>query len=89
MDNNGGSSAEIRRRSILAREATAKLTHIWRDCAITRNTKLRLLKTLIFPVFLYGAETWTIKANDRRRVDTLEMVGLSEDAACTVDDQTD
>ena len=50
VDNNASSSAEIQRRICLTREATTKLTRIWRDRPITPNTKL---KTLVFPVFLY------------------------------------
>lgn len=73
IDSNGGSTAEIRRRIVLAREATVKLTKIWKDRNLTRNIKLRLLRTLVFPIFLYGAETWTIKAGDRERIDAFEM----------------
>ena len=49
------------------------MRHVKKDRAITRNTKLWLLKILVFPVFLYGAETWTIKVDSRRGIDVLEM----------------
>lgn len=73
VDKDGGSTKEIRRRIILARAAVSKLTVVWKDAAITRRTKLRLLHTLVFPVLLYGAETWTIKMADRRSIDAFEM----------------
>ena len=73
VDSEGGSTKEIKRRIALARDATVRLTTIWKDRAITQGTKLKLLKTLVFPVFLYAAETWTIKMADRKRIDAFEM----------------
>ncbi|RVE41762.1 hypothetical protein evm_013591 [Chilo suppressalis] len=53
--------------------AVEKLTKIWKDRRITRNTKARLMRCLVFPIFLYGAETWTLRMRDRRKIDALEM----------------
>ena len=55
------------------RSAVEKLTKIWQDRRITKNTKVRLMYCLVFPIFLYGAETWTIRQQDRRKIDALEM----------------
>ncbi|KAL4098550.1 hypothetical protein QTP88_023137 [Uroleucon formosanum] len=56
-----GSSREIKRRVTLRRESVSRLTPIWTDNHISRNSKLRLLKALTFSVMLYGSETWTLK----------------------------
>lgn len=53
-------------RIIFVKEALMKFTGIWKDRAIMRNTKLRLLEVLIFPVVMYGIETWAIKVEDQR-----------------------
>lgn len=73
IDNSGSCEGEIRRRIALARTAVTKLTKIWKDTAITKNTKLRLLNSLVFPIATYGAETWTLKKSDTRRIDAFEM----------------
>ncbi|XP_075210340.1 uncharacterized protein LOC142317672 [Lycorma delicatula] len=61
VDKNGSSSAEIRRRIILAKEALMKLTAVWDGREITRNTKQRLLGTSVSVLVMYGVEIWTIK----------------------------
>lgn len=71
--NSGGCEDEIRRRLAMARTATAKLTKIWKDNGITKNTKLRLINTLFFSIATYAAETWTIKIADVKRISTFEM----------------
>lgn len=73
VTNTGDCETGIRRRIAMARNSTAKLTRIWKDTSITINTKLRLIRTLIFPIATYAAETWTMKIADRRRIDALEM----------------
>ncbi|CAG9827019.1 unnamed protein product [Diabrotica balteata] len=57
----------------MARTATAKLIKIWKDRTITRNTKLRLVNALIFPIATYAAETWTLKKIDRSKIEAFEM----------------
>lgn len=71
--NSGGCEAEIRRRVAMARNATTKLTKIWKTSAITRRTKLRIANSLIFPIAMYGSETWTLKESDKQRINALEM----------------
>lgn len=73
ISNTGSCEQEIRRRIGMAKGAMGQLERIWKDRKITQNTKVMLVKTLVFSIFLYGAETWTLKSNDRRRVDAFEM----------------
>ncbi|KAI8437457.1 hypothetical protein MSG28_011780 [Choristoneura fumiferana] len=73
VTNAGGCEDEIRRRCAVTRSSVEKLTKIWKDRRITRNTKVRIMRCLVFPIFLYGAETWTLRKQDRRKIDALEM----------------
>lgn len=73
ISNAGGCEDEIRRRGAITRSAVERLGRIWKDRRITKNTKVRLMKCLVFPIFLYGAETWSLKLQDRRKIDALEM----------------
>ncbi|VEN60256.1 unnamed protein product [Callosobruchus maculatus] len=67
IDNSGGCKNEIRRRNQQIGVAMAKLTKIWRDHNITKATKMSLVQSLVFSVFLYASETCTIKKTDRYR----------------------
>lgn len=69
----GGSTNEIKRRIAIARNAMSNLEKIWKDRQITTNTKKRLVRSLIHPIFLYGAESWTLCTADRNRADAFEM----------------
>ena len=73
INNKGGCEDEIRRRIGMAKNAMIRLDKIWKDNNIHKNTKLRLVKTLMFSIFFYGAETWTMRASERRRIDAFEM----------------
>lgn len=73
LESKGGSEGEIKRRIQLARSAMAKLTRIWKDSSVTKNTKIELVRTLIFSIFLYGAETWTIRKSERIRINSFEI----------------
>ncbi|VEN63176.1 unnamed protein product [Callosobruchus maculatus] len=53
--------------------AMTKLTKIWRDHNITKATKMSLVQSLVFSIFLYASETWTVKKADRARIDAFEM----------------
>lgn len=55
------------------KSAMTELNKVWRDRNITNRTKVHLVRTLVFPIALYGVETWTIKAADRKRIDAFEM----------------
>lgn len=71
--NKEGCEEEIRRRITLARTSMSNLTKIWKDRHITKNIKKTLVNTLVFSVFSYGSESWTIKSGDRQRIDAFEM----------------
>ncbi len=73
VDANGGSSAEIRRRIALGKSAMTRLRNVTCNRIISRKTRKRLIKSLVFSVFLYASETWTLKADDKRRIDAFEM----------------
>ncbi|KAJ0176148.1 hypothetical protein K1T71_008322 [Dendrolimus kikuchii] len=65
ISNNGGCTEEIKRRMAITRSAMDRLGKIWRNRNITKATKMRLVRALVFPIFLYGAETWTIREMKR------------------------
>lgn len=73
VSNGGGSSHEIRRRSAIAKEAMTRLTTIWKSHQINLVTKVNLVKSLVFSVFLYGAECWTLRESDKEKIDAFEM----------------
>ncbi|VEN45210.1 unnamed protein product [Callosobruchus maculatus] len=72
IDNSGSCENEIRRRIQQARVAMTKLTKIWRDHNITKATKMSLVQSLVFSIFLYASETWSVKKADRARIDAFE-----------------
>ena len=49
------------------------LTKIWKDKNITKGTKKRLVKAMVFPVALYGCEAWTLKAKEKKKINSFEM----------------
>ncbi|XP_012548777.2 uncharacterized protein LOC101741398 [Bombyx mori] len=73
ISNRGRSETEIRRRIGMAKSAMSQLNKIWRDRNILRKTKVQIVETLVFLIFLYGAETWILKESDRRHIDAFEM----------------
>ena len=64
ITNEGGCSIEIRRRTAMARSEMIKLSNIWKDRGITKNTKTRLVQALIFPIATYACESWTMTKAD-------------------------
>ncbi|VEN42234.1 unnamed protein product, partial [Callosobruchus maculatus] len=50
-----------------------KLNKIWRDHSITKATKMSLVQSLVFSIFLYASETWTVKKAVPARIDAFEM----------------
>ena len=67
------SSHEIKRRLLLGRKATTNLNSILKSRDITLLTKISLVKATVFPVVIYGCESWTIKKAEHRRTDTFEL----------------
>ena len=49
------------------------LTTVWKDRGITLQTKVKLVKALVFPIVLYGAETWTMRKTERKKIDAFEL----------------
>ena len=69
----GDCSLEIKRHWLLGRKAMTKLDCILKSRDITFPTKVRLVKAMVFPVVMYGCESWTIKKAECRRIDTFEL----------------
>ena len=72
-------SRDIKRRSLLGREATASLDSTLKSRDITLPTKVRLVRAMVFPVVMYGCESWTIKTAECQRIDALNC-GVGEDS---------
>ena len=66
-------SREIKRRLLLARKAMTNLDSILKSTDVTLPTKVRLVKAMVFPVVMYGCESWTIKTAECRRIDAFEL----------------
>ena len=62
-------SHEIKRRLLLGRKVMTNLDSIFKSRDITLPTKVRLVKPMVFPVVMYGCESWTVKKAERRRID--------------------
>ena len=75
----GDCSHEIKRHLLLGRKVMTNLDSILKSRAITLPTKVRLVKAMVFPVVMYGCESWTIKKTERRRTDALNC-GVGEDS---------
>ena len=65
----GDCSHEIKRYLLLGRKAMTNLDSIFKSRDITLPTKVRLVKAMVFPVVMYGCESWTIKKADCQRMD--------------------
>ena len=68
----GDCSHEIKRRLLLGRKVMTNLDSIFKSRDITLPTKVHLVKAMVFPVVMYGYESWTIKKAERRRTVVLE-----------------
>src|SRR5574340_629499 len=69
----GYCSHEIKRRLLLGRKAMTNLDSILKSRNITWSTKVCLVKAMVFPVVMYGCESWTIKKAERQRIDAFEL----------------
>ena len=69
----GDCSCEIKRRLLLGRKAMTNLESILKSRDITLPTKVRLVKAMVFPVVMYGCESWTIKKAECPRIDAFEL----------------
>ena len=69
----GDCSHEIKRCLLLGRKVMTNLDSIFKSRDITLPTKVHLVKAMVFPVVMYGCESWTIKKPERRRLDAFEL----------------
>ena len=69
----GDCSHEIKRRLLFGRKVMTKLDSIFKSRDITLPTKVRLVKAMVFPVVMYGCESWTVKKAKRPRIDAFEL----------------
>ena len=74
----GDCSHEIKRHLLLGRKVMTNLDSIFKSRDITLPTKVRLFKAMVFPVVMYGCESWTVKKAERRRIDLFNR-GVGED----------
>ena len=64
---------EIKRRLLLGRKVMTNLASIFKSRDITLPTKVHLVKAMVFPVVMYGCESWTVKKAECRRIDAFEL----------------
>ena len=69
----GDCSHEIKRHLLLGRKVMTKLDSLLKSRDITLPTKVHLVKAMVFPVVMYGCESWTIKKAERQRIDAFEL----------------
>ena len=70
---NGDGSYEIKRCLLLGRKVMTNRDNILKSRHTTLSTKVCLVKTMVFPVVMYGCESWTIKKAEHRRIDAFEL----------------
>ena len=66
-------SHEIKRRLLLGRKVRTNLNSIFKSRDITFPTKVCLVKAMVFPVVMYGCESWTVKKAESQRIDAFEL----------------
>ena len=69
----GDCSHEIKRCLLLGRKVIINLDSIFKSKDVTLPTKVRLVKAMVFPVVMYGCESWTVKKAECRRIDAFEL----------------
>jgi len=69
----GDCSHEIKRRILLGRKVMTSLDSILKSRDITLPTNVHLVKPMVFPIFMYGCESWTINKAECQRIDALEL----------------
>ena len=73
----GDCSHEIKKRLLLGRKVMTNLDSILKSRDITLPTKVHLVKAMVFPVVMYGCESWTVKEAEHQKIDTFEYgVGI-------------
>ena len=69
----GDCSHEVKRRLLLRKKVMTNLDRIFKSRDITLPTKVRLVKAMVFPVVMYGCESWTVKKAERWRIDAFKL----------------
>ena len=69
----GDSSHDIKRCLLLGRKVMTNLDSILKSRDFTLPTKVHLVKAMVFPVVMYGCESWTVKKDERQRIDAFEL----------------
>ena len=69
----GACSHEIKRHLLLGKKAMTNLNSIFKSRGITLPTKVYLVRAMVFPVVMYGCESWTVKKAERQRIDAFEL----------------
>ena len=69
----GDCSHEIKRRLLLGRKVMTNLNSIFKSRDFTLSTKVRLVKAMVFPLVMYGCESWTIKKPEHQRIEAFEL----------------
>ena len=73
ITSDGDCSHEMKRLLLLRRKVMTNLDSIFKSRDITLPTKVRLVKAMVFPVVMYGCESWTVKKAERQRIDAFEL----------------
>ena len=73
ITSDGDCSHGIKRRLLLGRKVMTNPDSIFKSRDITLPTKVHLVKAMVFPVVIYGCESWTVKKAERRRIDAFEL----------------
>ena len=81
----GDCSHEIKRHLLLERKVMTNLDSILKSRDTTLPAKVRLVKAMVFPVVMYGCESWTVKKAERRRIDAFESVVLEKTLESSLD----
>ena len=69
----GDCSHEIKRRLLLGRKAMTNLDSVLKSRDITLLTEVHIVKTMVFPVVMYGCESWTVKKAEHQRIDAFKL----------------
>ena len=64
---------DIVTRIAMAKQRMVQLTNLWKDRSIPTELKMKILKCLVWPIMLYGSETWTMKRYDEKKVEAAEI----------------
>ena len=72
-EENGSCSKDVKTRIAMAKKKMVDLNSVWKDRGIPTSLKIKLLKCLIWPVMLYGSETWTLKCDEINKINATEL----------------